>query len=317
MSQIIGTSAEHELDDEPIASSTFFMQILNGLDDGVYVVDPERRITYWSRGAQRITGYSAAEVIGRSCADGILVHVDEQGKYLCKDGCPLTATMEDGQPCCCKMFLHHKDGHRVPVRVSASVIQDRFGRAIGCVESFQDLSEFQADAERIKELEELAFLDALTGIVNRRYVESTLDSRFAELERLDRSFAIIMLDVDRFKKFNDTYGHETGDRVLQLVVRTLSCNCRPYDTVGRWGGEEFMVVATGTDQGKIRDLAERLRMLVETASLSVGGEQLRVTISLGATMVRKTDDMQSVIRRADELLYKSKENGRNRVTFDG
>ncbi|MBL1218330.1 MAG: GGDEF domain-containing protein [Planctomycetes bacterium] len=311
----MGTAVSDDLINEHIASGDFFKQIINGLDDGVYIVDPERRITFWSHGAHRITGYTPDEVLGQSCADGILVHVDEGGNYLCKEGCPLAATMQDCQHRSCNVFLHHKDGHRVPVRVSASVIQDRFGRTIGCVESFQDQSGTQADVERIKELEEMAFFDALTGIVNRRYVESTFASRFAEMDRLDRPFSVIMLDVDHFKKFNDTYGHETGDRVLQLVARTLSCNCRPYDTVGRWGGEEFMIVATGTDQETITGLAERLRMLVETSSLDVDGENLHVTISLGVTPVRPGDDMKSLTNRVDDLLYQSKEQGRNRVTY--
>jgi len=294
----------------------FYLQLLNDLTDGVYFVDRGRRITYWNRGAERITGYSAAEVLGSRCADGILKHVNAQGTCLCTDGCPLAATMEDKEHRTADVFLHHKGGHRVPVRVHSAAIFDHDRRVIGCAETFQDLSDRQADLMRIKELEEVAFLDVLTGIANRRHLASTMEARFAEFVRDSRRFGLILLDVDHFKRFNDEYGHETGDLVLQMVARNLSLNCRPYDTIGRWGGEEFLVVVGNADQEPLQLLAERIRVLVAASSLDVGGVLLAVTISLGATVVREGDDLQSILRRVDELLYTSKNTGRKRATFD-
>ncbi len=294
----------------------FYEELLNGLDDGVYFVDPMRRITFWNQGAERITGYSAAEVVGCSCADNILMHVDDKGKCLCTSGCPLVSTMKTGKHRSVNVFLHHKDGHRVPVNVRASAVRDSSGRIIGGVETFRDGSLQQADLHRICELKQLVFLDSLTGIANRRYLDNTLSSRFAEGGDDHGRFGLIMLDVDHFKRFNDEYGHETGEQVLEMVARTISKNCRSFDTVGRWGGEEFLIVVGRSKGEGIQELAEILRVLVEKSSLTVDGQVLSVTASFGATVVRPGDDTHSLTERVNQLLYQSKESGRNCVTFD-
>ncbi len=295
----------------------FYEELLNGLDDGVYFVDPMRRITFWNQGAERITGYKAEDVVGSACADNILMHVDDKGNCLCTSGCPLASTMKTGNYKSVNIFLHHKDGHRVPVNVRASAVRDTTGRIIGGVETFRDGSLQQADLHRIHELEQLVFLDSLTGIANRRYLDNTLNSRFAQAGDYHGRFGLIMLDVDHFKRFNDEYGHETGDQVLQMVASTLSHNCRSFDTVGRWGGEEFLIVVGRSKGEEIQKLAEILRTLVETSSLTAHGQALSVTASFGVTVVRPGDDAISLTARVDGLLYQSKESGRNLVTFEG
>jgi diguanylate cyclase (GGDEF)-like protein len=122
-------------------------------------------------------------------------------------------------------------------------------------------------------------------------------------------------DIDRFKGFNDTYGHDVGDRVLRMVASTLRDNVRGDDVVGRWGGEEFVVLVQGTSsQADVVALGEKLRALVEASRLDLPKESVTVTISLGATLLQPGDSPESLVRRADLLMYRSKEAGRNRVT---
>lgn len=297
------------------AALGFHWAMLDRLEDGVYLVDPQRRIRYWSSGAERITGYAAAEVLGRRCADNLLRHVDAQGHCFCEGGCPLAAVMVDGQPRSVDVVLHHKDGHRVPVHVFGAAIHDWQGNIIGSFETFSDASESAAATERIRELEAEAYLDALTGLPNRRYFESALASRLAELQREGLRFGVILGDVDHFKRFNDEYGHETGDRVLKMVAQTLAHSCRSYDMVARWGGEEFIALTGHGTPEKVQALADRIRALVEHSTLEHDGRVLNVTISLGGTVARDDDDTASLFGRVDELLYQSKCGGRNRVTF--
>lgn len=297
------------------AALGFHWSMLDQLEDGVYILDPQRRIRYWSAGAERITGFTAADVLGRSCADNVLKHVDGEGRCLCHEGCPLAAVMQDGQPRSADVYLHHKDGHRVPVHVFGEAIRDWQGRIIGSFETFSDITQSAAAIERICALEAEAYLDALTGVPNRRYFESALNTRFAELRRDKLHFGLIMIDVDHFKRFNDEHGHKIGDEVLTLVARTLAHACRVYDMVARWGGEEFTVLAGHGVAAEVLSLANRLRALVENSTLEHGGRVLHVTISLGATLARAEDDAASLLTRADQLLYQSKANGRNRVTF--
>ena len=137
----------------------FYKQLMDSLYDGVYFVDRERRITYWNKSAERLTGYSAAEVMGRCCSDNLLVHVDDSGQQLCTTACPLSQTIGDGQPRDANVHLRHKLGHRVPVAVRVGPICDQQGRIIGAVEVFSDNSakrSAQRQTERLKQaLDEL------------------------------------------------------------------------------------------------------------------------------------------------------------------
>ena len=294
-----------------------FRSILDSLYEGVYCVDNERKIVFWNRGAERITGYSASEVVGSSCADNILVHVDEQGQNLCISGCPLMATIELGKSHAeDNLFLHHKNGHRVPVSVSVSSIRDSDGRVIGAIEIFRENFVTVYDKQYIEDLKRAAMLDPLTGIPNRRSLETKLRAAIEEKLRFNTSLGIFFADIDHFKKVNDTYGHEAGDQVLKMVAKTLNSSMRAYNLLGRWGGEEFIGIVTHIDSEGLRILAKKLRVLVETSFLDYNGKMINVTVTIGGTMSRGNESMQSILQRVDELLYKGKKIGRNCIVVD-
>jgi diguanylate cyclase (GGDEF)-like protein/PAS domain S-box-containing protein len=295
---------------------SFFKGLLDNLYDGVYYVDPERTILYWNKGAERLTGYSSAEVLGTRCWDNILMHVDADGTSLCASGCPLQRSMQSGDPLESEVFLHHKNGHRVPVRVRAAPLRDSAGNVIGAVEIFSDNSEKINSLDMIEELQRKAFLDPLTGLANRRYLDTSLPARFDEIARYGWQFGVIMMDIDHFKTVNDRYGHYVGDEALKMVARTLLNSSRSSDIVGRWGGEEFIAVLPNVTALRLRMSAERHRALVEQSSLPLESGPLTLTISAGATLVLPGDTSATLIKRADKLLYESKANGRNRVTSD-
>ena len=297
-------------------SPDFYATLLDNLYDGVYFVNRDRQITLWNKAAERITGFSKAEVLGKRCADNLLRHVDNRGNSLCEGACPLSYTLLDGQPRSASVFLHHKDGHRLPVAIGVAPITDNQQNIIGAVEIFRDNSATVAALEHLKELEDLAYLDELTKIANRTYLEHFIVGKFNEFRRLGWSFGVIFVDVDRFKQVNDTFGHQTGDLVLKMVAQTLVKNCRSFDLVGRWGGEEFLcVISKLKDPDQITIIAERLRALVESAWVSLPDCSLHVTISLGATLARLPDSPETLIHRADGLMYRSKAAGRNLLTY--
>ena len=293
-----------------------YKDLLDSLHEGVYFVDRGRRIGYWNKAAELITGYSAREVVGRRCMENILRHVDGGGRDLCDHGCPLAKTLKDGRTREAEIYCHHKAGHRVPISVRVSPIRDASGHIVGAVESFSDNSPKAEILARIQELEKLALLDPLTRIPNRRYVEMNLRGRLDEMRRYGRSFGVLSMDIDHFKRINDTQGHLAGDAVLKAVANTLVHNARPFDVVGRWGGEEFMGAIGNVAAGALLVAARRLRALVEHSHVPVGRDSIRVTISIGATLAKPDDTMETLLARADQLLYKSKAAGRNRATMD-
>jgi len=294
----------------------YYKELLDNLYDGVYCVDSGRRIIYWNKAAEQITGFQSSEVLGKHCHQNILRHVDEVGTELCEGSCSLAKTIADGLLRDAEVYLHHRDGHRVPVSVRVTPIRDDRGRVIGAAELFSDNSSKAAMLARLNELEQLSLLDPLTKLGNRRFIEMNFRSRWDEMNRYGFSFGVIFLDIDHFKNINDRYGHDVGDNVLKMVAGTLASNSRPFDVFGRWGGEEFVGILRSPDIKGLCAIAERLRTLVRTYFLMYAADRLRVTVSLGATMARKGDTLEELLRRADQLMFQSKSAGRDRVSSD-
>jgi diguanylate cyclase (GGDEF)-like protein len=161
----------------------------------------------------------------------------------------------------------------------------------------------------------MALLDNITRCENRNYFEKELFVRFEETKRFGVPFGILYMDIDDFKNFNDSYGHDVGDRVLQFVADTLVRNSRPFDVIGRWGGDEFVGIMRNVGRRQLTYLGNRLRTLVEASYIQTESEKLHVSISIGATLVCDSDSMDTLIKRADILLYESKKAGRNRLTI--
>ena len=290
-----------------------YADIIDNLHDGLYFVDKKRVITFWNKAAEAITGFKAEEVINRPCSDNILTHVDDEGNNLCLGLCPLAKSIADGKPREAEVYLHHKDGHRIPVSIRISAVRDADGEIIGGVELFTDISNQRISELRVKELEKMAMLDKLTQLANRNFIEKELYNRFEENKRFKVPFGVFFIDIDHFKQFNDNYGHVIGDSVLKFVADTFVKNSRPFDLYGRWGGEEFLGIIRNISSKDLRIMGEKMRMLIENSYVENNNEILKVTISIGATMVKEGDDIESLIRRADSLLYKGKESGRNCV----
>ncbi len=294
----------------------FYHNLLDSMADGVYFVDRERRVTYWNKAAERISGYLASEVIGKSCADNVLRHVDTQGTQLCLKGCPLAATMQDAQVREVDVFMHHKSGHRIPVSVRASPMYDEEGRIIGAVEIFSDNSKNIDLLQELEELRQEVLRDKLTGIGNRRYAELTLQNYEKAHQESQVPYGVLFVDIDFFKKVNDSWGHNVGDLVLRMVAQTLAKGLRPLDATCRWGGEEFLVIAPNINAVALTTMAERLRMLIANSWLDYDGATIQVTASFGGAIAITGEPSASVVGRADKQVYLSKERGRNCVHID-
>ncbi|MDD2917879.1 GGDEF domain-containing protein [Rhodoferax sp.] len=164
-------------------------------------------------------------------------------------------------------------------------------------------------------LQTLAALDPLTGIYNRRFGMARLHEEFGRAIRMTGTLGVMMLDIDHFKKVNDTYGHLAGDRVLVHVAKTTRAALREGDVLMRYGGEEFLVILPAASKANSHDLGERIRRMVEDSSVAEGDQMICVTISIGITsfpeLAAASD--QELVKRADEALYSAKESGRNRV----
>ncbi len=299
-----------------VMESISYENLLDQLHDGVYFLDGERRITYWNKGAERITGYDRSEVVGVACAPDFLGHLDGKGGPVFGEDCPLELSMKDGLVRERELYFRHKNGQSVPVITRISPILNSRGESIGALEVFSDNTSKVYARQRIEELEELALICPLTGVGNRRYAQVTLQNAFEELRRYGWGFGLLFIDIDRFKDINDTYGHPVGDEVLRMTACALRASLRSFDFVGRWGGEEFLVILPNTTDDMLARIAERCRTLIQESSFQSEGREIRVTVSIGAVIADPDETADDCVERADKLMYQSKANGRNRVTLE-
>jgi diguanylate cyclase (GGDEF)-like protein len=155
--------------------------------------------------------------------------------------------------------------------------------------------------------------DSLTGVLNRRAIRDVLRRELARCRRENQSLGIMLADVDHFKRINDRYGHGAGDAALLSVVQRISSTLRPYDLIGRYGGEEFLVIAPGCDLSLTQKLAERIREAVSNEGVELGNDSIPLTVSVGITLGTADSDPEFLVTVADSAMYRAKRNGRNRV----
>jgi diguanylate cyclase (GGDEF)-like protein/PAS domain S-box-containing protein len=280
--------------------------LLEAMSEAVYAVDRKRRITYWNSAAERLTGYDAADMVGLACRDTLLNHVDDDGVELCTTGCPLLATIRDGLAHEVRLYAHHHDGHRVPVVVRAAALRSPEGAVVGAVEVFQDDSRFRALTDLLEISQQEALTDALTGIANRRMLERALDLRHYEHRRYGRGYGVVFADVDNFKQFNEHHGHDVGDQALRLVATTLRRSARAGDTAGRWGGDEFLLVAPVDDYDQALALGLRARQLVASTWVLSDGHRLAATITVGVAVAHPDEPVSELVNRASVSMLAAK-----------
>ena len=289
-------------------------QVLDNSIVGIYIADEERRIVYWNQEAERISGRSKEDMIGVKCHEGGLDHVNMEGEHLCSSLCPYLKTYQDGKERSAKVFLRHKNGDRILVEAKFIPVFDDQHDLDFVMEQFREVGTKNVSDQMINQLSDAAQHDQLTGIPNRRFLDGYLSYQVLMRREIGQQNAVMFLDVDNFRKFNNTYGHEAGDLVLKELTKTVTSINRSGDVFGRWGGEEFMGFFSIDDPAVIPAIAERYISAIRAMEISFEGQNLSVTASIGITCIREDDTPESVTKRADELMYHSKQAGKDCYT---
>jgi len=291
-------------------------EVFDALRDGVYIVNSERKILYWNKSAEKLTDYSASEVVGSYCYDNILQHIDCKGNELCRENCPLKRVCGDGKSRELELYLHNKEGQRKPIYVRGLPYKDEEGNIIGAIEIFSDSEERRKLLREIEKLKKLAYYDDLTKVASRRYILKFLEDKLAEYNINKRSFGVYYIDVDDFKKINDEYGHVVGDKVLYNVATTLKNALKYGDMIGRLGGEEFVIILNDSDADRLKKMGNILKILTEYTKTYDENSVIRITTSIGGTLVGAEDGVEKILKRADKFLYEAKKSGKNSFVSD-
>ncbi|MCK5577895.1 MAG: diguanylate cyclase [Planctomycetes bacterium] len=284
--------------------------LLENMYEGVYFVDNDLKIQYWSKAAEKITGYKSQEVLDQYCTDNILGKIDTRNSEPGKRVRHLTKVLSDGSVSEEELYLRHKNGNQVLVRTRVMPIRNKQGDITGAAATFiNNVADLKA-GETIKNFKKQAYLDFLTGLGNRRFVEMQLNARLGGLRRYGWDFGFIFMDVTGFKKVNDTYGHDMGDTILKIVAKTLYKNSRSGDLVGRWGGDEFVAIVQNINAVQLSVTAIKYRILVEKSTLTIEGKTVGVSIATGTTLAQPDDTIDSLVKRADTAMYENREKKR-------
>jgi len=268
------------------------------------MVDNDGKVTFWNKAAETVFGYGSEEMLGKNPHDLIAPqrYREQQRAGFSRfahsgEGSLINKTSE--------VEALRKDGGSFFAELSLSSVQIK-GKWHG-IGIARDITN-RKQAEEI--LRRQASTDSLTGIANRREFDSVLQAKIRGAERYRHPLSLMLLDIDHFKRINDTFGHQTGDAVLRGLVKVISGRIREQDMFARWGGEEFAILAPSCNAMEVRLFAEKLRQVLETHDFPEVG---RVTCSFGVAEHRPGESVASLIKRVDTGLYRAKENGRNRV----
>jgi len=287
--------------------------ITDVLGEGVCLLDAAGGLIFMNPEAEKLLGYSFEELANQPLLTTI--HIQNlNGSRFAPDPSPLALALYEGwEYRSSDIVFTCKSGALMPVSVILRPILEN-DRLNGAVLAFHDISEqkkYQESLRVVNEiLEKQATTDALTGIYNRLKINTTLQSEVSRSKRYGSPLSVILLDIDKFKSINDTFGHLEGDNVLKELATLVSANIRGNDLFARWGGEEFMILAPCLQQEQALEFAEKLRGLVAGHAFSI---RQQVTASFGVAILQLPETPDQLTSRADSALYLAKQNGRNRV----
>lgn len=288
----------------------FYKTLLDCLFDAVFTVNVDGIITYWNDGCVRLTGFSSDEVMGLCYRKAPFYWSDQEGGSQTGG---IQMVLERGMPGTWKGYVNRKNGQRIPVDSHIAPLQDKQGSIIGAVEVLRDISAHVALEQAHQQVLQISRRDQLTGLNNRGALNELLKAEVGRSRRYQQPLSVIMIDIDHFKRVNDLYGHEAGDRVLARFGSILLHNLRQPDMVGRWGGEEFLIVAPGSDSAAAEKLAERIRGIIKAVEPHQIPEP--VTASFGVAQLTERQSLDQLLFVADMAMYTAKNNGRDRVVI--
>jgi len=290
------------------------LYILESLYDGFFLLDADFRIRCWNRGAENLLGYPLLEMYGQPWSKRLKTVDENEDGASTGAGSLVEEATQKGRPLVAQLNMTRADGRKLEVETQVVPLLGDDGRLIGVLQILRDLT--RCGRRRTGELAELklaASRDALTSLANRGELETQLSQLVIDYSRdQSRPFSVIFSDADHFKSINDTHGHGVGDQVLIDLARLLEQETYSGELVGRYGGEEFVILCPDTTQDEAVRRAERIRHAIELSHVG-GVSKLRVTASFGVSQAEPGDTVEKVLKRADQALYQAKHTGRNRT----
>jgi len=288
------------------------MRLVERMEDAVLFIDAALRIVGWNPAAERLTGIPASSVLHKLWSPSMLDLRDERGKLIEYVQCPVIYAVRTGAAWTRRLGMQTRRGRSLAVDAQSIPVVSEEGTTQGLALVLQDVSQEALLERRCVNLHERATRDPLTQVANRAEFDRLFQAFVTSHADRQRACSLIIADIDRFKRINDTFGHQAGDDVIRGFANLLKGYCRPGDLVARYGGEEFVLLCADCDSATVAHRAEQIRAVYSrTPHKSMQGKS--ATASFGVTELQPGDTCETMLRRADRALLNAKEEGRNRV----
>ena len=297
-----------------ITSQGISRDLLDTLFDAVFFVDHERKVIHWNRAAERLTGHPHDGIVGKSCCEDILLHINVEEDEAGSGFHPAADTLADGQGRESEAFLRHRSGHLVPVRARVTPVRDEDDQVVGVLEVLTEIAGSAGTLLNGQQLRDLAFIDPQTNLSSRRYLEMRLLARFEEMQRYGWSFGVIMACIDNLDAIREDNGQDVADAVVERVAKTFANALRSFDTIGRWEDDEFLAIVPVLEYSHLYAIGDRIRHLVEKVCVSDNPEE-HPTISVGAASPEEADSIVDVVKRARSWMDQAHQTGGNRTAY--
>lgn len=281
-----------ELVEQALRDGDLYKMLLDQMEEGIYIVDRDRRILYWNGGAERITGYYAHEIVGRLCQGDLLMHCDETGRELSGNECPLQEVMKNGVPHESTLYMRHRHGHRIPVHIRSQAICEAGGERVGAVEVFEEATE--AALPDLSNLAAHDCLDEMTGALKRPFGEMKARQAAEALTLFGIPFAWLRIAMNDIDQQEHRFGHGMIEAAVKMIAETVSGNLKTLDWLTYWDRGEFRIEARGYSAQELDELLRTLEMLVRKSTLEWWGDPVRVTISIASRMAERGDTLDSL-----------------------
>jgi diguanylate cyclase (GGDEF)-like protein/PAS domain S-box-containing protein len=286
----------------PFHDPAIYRDILDGLQIGVSVLDLNKKIVFWSDGAEKITGYARIDVLGHSCAENILLHCNHDSCDVCSGTCPMAASLHDGKPVEAMTFVHHRAGHWTPVHTWAIPLRDEHGLIVGIIQTFESEFSVYGPNPNDRSMKERGCLDFATELPNQALMQSHLRETLGTFAEFHIPFAVAFLEVQKLDHFRARYGQEAATSMLRVLARTLKNSVWPADFVGRWSDDRLLVILNGCDANALQAVIERIRQMAASATIEWWGEELSAMILVEGSSAAADDTVESLLLRAHNAL---------------
>lgn len=282
------------------------ISFLDNSNEGIYILDKDRKIIYCNAAAEKITEYLKEELTGKSCTNSIHSHENEKGQRICGVDCPVLKTFNEGKKNEMQSCKRNKSGNKLSMNIRTSPIKDDKGEIIGAIQFFTDNKTANISQEKLNELIKYSFLDTVTGIPNRRYVEKKLIDIIEAVKNHNTEVLVVVIEVQNLKELNDKMGAKNVDMFLKNIADIVKCNIQPKDILSRWSGNRLIIVRSETNRGLLNLIINKIKMSCDKVTKTNGDLEFSAETVFVGTMIHPVDNLESLLSRLERLLQEAK-----------